>query len=99
MQLNASYVVNAVIAVVVMCCVVQAIALNGRDCSIQRRHQKIIEEGPPVVAPPNIWREMEQAAISLAKEVGYSNAGTVEYLYTEEDNKVLCMLCYAFMFI
>jgi acetyl-CoA carboxylase / biotin carboxylase 1 len=67
--------------------------LNGRDCSIQRRHQKIIEEGPPVVAPANIWREMEQAAISLAKEVGYSNAGTVEYLYTEEDNKVIWCAC------
>ncbi|CAM9391662.1 unnamed protein product, partial [Phaeothamnion confervicola] len=62
----------------------QAIALNGRDCSVQRRHQKIIEEGPPVVAPHDVWRSMEKAAISLAKTVGYSNAGTVEYLYTDD---------------
>lgn len=47
----------------------QAIALNGRDCSIQRRHQKIIEEGPPVAAPPAVWKRMEQAAVALAKEV------------------------------
>ena len=110
----------------------QAIALNGRDCSVQRRHQKIIEEGPPVAAPPDVWKQMERAAVTLAKariylhlhvipflaaprppppapsllfhltqqthpiqqtphirthqneqEVGYVNAGTVEYLFTE----------------
>jgi biotin carboxylase/acetyl-CoA carboxylase carboxyltransferase component/biotin carboxyl carrier protein len=63
-----------------------AIALFGRDCSIQRRHQKIIEEGPVVAAPPQIWRCMEQSAVALAKEVGYCGAGTVEYLFTP-DNK------------
>lgn len=62
-----------------------AVALNGRDCSVQRRHQKIIEEGPPIAAPPDVWNEMEKAAISLAKAVGYANAGTVEYLYSESD--------------
>ncbi len=62
----------------------EAIALNGRDCSIQRRHQKILEEGPPVVAPLDVWRDMERAAVSLAKAVSYVNAGTVEYLYQEE---------------
>jgi len=64
----------------------QAIALSGRDCSIQRRHQKILEEGPAVAARPDVWNEMEQAAIRLAKEVGYVNAGTVEYLYDHNDN-------------
>lgn len=64
-----------------------AVALNGRDCSVQRRHQKIIEEGPPLAAPPDIWNEMEKAAVSLAKAVGYTNAGTVEYLYSETDCK------------
>lgn len=44
-----------------------AIALNGRDCSVQRRHQKIIEEGPPVAAAGDVWLEMENAAIALAK--------------------------------
>ena len=47
----------------------QAIALSGRDCSVQRRHQKIIEEGPPIAAPINVFREMERAAVSLAKTV------------------------------
>lgn len=64
-----------------------AVALNGRDCSVQRRHQKIIEEGPPIAAPPHIWDEMEKAAVALAKAVGYANAGTVEYLYSEPDQK------------
>ena len=64
-----------------------AIALNGRDCSVQRRHQKIIEEGPPTSASPEVWKQMEDAAVSLAKAVGYTNAGTVEYLYSESDEK------------
>lgn len=58
-----------------------AIALYGRDCSVQRRHQKIIEEGPVVAAPPHVWKGLELAAVALAKEVGYVGAGTVEYLY------------------
>ncbi len=62
----------------------EAIALNGRDCSVQRRHQKIIEEGPPIIAPLDVWRNMERAAVNLAKAVSYVNAGTVEYLYQEE---------------
>ncbi|CAM9950487.1 unnamed protein product, partial [Ectocarpus sp. 12 AP-2014] len=60
----------------------EAIALNGRDCSVQRRHQKIIEEGPPVVASAEVWGNMERSAVQLAKKVGYCNAGTVEYLYS-----------------
>jgi acetyl-CoA carboxylase / biotin carboxylase 1 len=62
-----------------------AVALNGRDCSVQRRHQKIIEEGPPVAADPTVWKQMEKAAVALAKAVRYSNAGTVEYLYSENE--------------
>lgn len=62
----------------------EAIALSGRDCSVQRRHQKIIEEGPPIAAPPSVFRRMEQAACSLAKTVGYANCGTVEFLYMED---------------
>ena len=49
----------------------QAISLFGRDCSIQRRHQKIIEEAPAVIAPPEILDRMEKAAVRLAKMVGY----------------------------
>lgn len=58
-----------------------AISLFGRDCSIQRRHQKIIEEAPAVIAEPDIFEQMEKAAVRLAKMVGYVSAGTVEYLY------------------
>lgn len=49
----------------------QAISLFGRDCSIQRRHQKIIEEAPAIIAPPEILDQMEKAAVRLAKMVGY----------------------------
>ena len=101
----------------------EAIALSGRDCSVQRRHQKIVEEGPVLAAPAEAWEAMERAAVNLAKEVqtlcasagthsvrqlllgwsvhlpfacaqwtvvtmspqvGYSNAGTVEYLFLED---------------
>ncbi|KAL9647632.1 hypothetical protein ABK040_015123 [Willaertia magna] len=58
-----------------------AIALYSRDCSVQRRHQKIIEEGPVIVAPKHVLDIMEEAAVKLAKSVNYSGAGTVEYLY------------------
>lgn len=59
----------------------QAIGLYGRDCSVQRRHQKIIEEAPAAVADPDIFLDMERCAVRLAKLVGYVGAGTVEYLY------------------
>ena len=48
------------------------------------RHQKICEEGPAVVAPPRILREMERCARRLAAAVGYSGAATLEYLYVPE---------------
>ncbi|XP_010269187.1 PREDICTED: acetyl-CoA carboxylase 1-like [Nelumbo nucifera] len=57
-------------------------ALHSRDCSIQRRHQKIIEEGPITVAPWETVKELEQAARRLAKCVNYVGAATVEYLYS-----------------
>ncbi|XP_062577904.1 acetyl-CoA carboxylase 1-like, partial [Saccostrea cucullata] len=61
-----------------------AISLFGRECSIQRRHQKIIEEAPAYIAKPEVFEKMEQAAVTLAKMVRYVSAGTVEYLYNEE---------------
>ncbi|XP_058834759.1 acetyl-CoA carboxylase isoform X2 [Topomyia yanbarensis] len=61
-----------------------AISLFGRDCSIQRRHQKIIEEAPAIIAEPEVFEDMEKAAVRLAKMVGYVSAGTVEYLYDAE---------------
>lgn len=55
-----------------------AISLFGRDCSVQRRHQKIIEEAPVTIAKPDTFEQMERAAVRLAKLVGYVSAGTVE---------------------
>ncbi|ELW63813.1 Acetyl-CoA carboxylase 2 [Tupaia chinensis] len=61
-----------------------AVSLFGRDCSIQRRHQKIIEEAPATIAMPAVFEFMEQCAVRLAKTVGYVSAGTVEYLYSQD---------------
>ncbi|WRT69229.1 uncharacterized protein IL334_006213 [Kwoniella shivajii] len=63
-----------------------AISLFGRDCSVQRRHQKIIEEAPVTIARPDTFEEMEKAAVRLARLVGYVSAGTVEYLYSHSDD-------------
>lgn len=63
------------------------LALNGRDCSTQRRFQKIFEEGPPVVASHKTFKEMERAAQRLTALVGYRGAGTVEYLYNAATDK------------
>ncbi|RNC59285.1 putative mitochondrial acetyl-CoA carboxylase, partial [Trypanosoma cruzi] len=57
------------------------IAVHTRDCSVQRRHQKLIEEGPVFGVDPSIIASMEAAAIRLAKAVGYRGLGTVEYMY------------------
>ncbi|RYH29348.1 hypothetical protein EON65_08795 [archaeon] len=64
-----------------------AVALNGRDCSTQRRFQKIFEEGPPSVAPRVVFKQMERAAQRLTQSIGYIGAGTVEYLYNAKTNK------------
>ncbi|KAM9858236.1 acetyl-CoA carboxylase 2 isoform 2-T2 [Aulostomus maculatus] len=61
-----------------------AISLFGRDCSIQRRHQKIIEEAPATIAAASTFEQMERYAVRLAKMVGYVSAGTVEYLFSED---------------
>ena len=63
------------------------ISLFGRDCSVQRRHQKIIEEAPVTIAKPETFRAMEKAAVRLGRLVGYVSAGTVEYLYSHADDK------------
>ncbi|KAI0358341.1 acetyl CoA carboxylase [Trametes cingulata] len=63
-----------------------AISLFGRDCSVQRRHQKIIEEAPVTIAKPETFEKMERAAVRLAKLVGYVSAGTVEYLYSHAED-------------
>ena len=52
-----------------------AVALNGRDCSTQRRFQKIFEEGPPIVAPREVFKQMELSAQRLTQSIGYIGAG------------------------
>jgi acetyl-CoA carboxylase biotin carboxylase subunit len=51
-----------------------------RECSIQRRHQKVVEESPSVAVTPALRRAMAEAAVSVARSVGYTNAGTIETL-------------------
>ncbi|HEU0169562.1 MAG TPA: acetyl-CoA carboxylase biotin carboxylase subunit [Chloroflexota bacterium] len=56
------------------------IHLGERECSIQRRHQKLIEESPSVAVTPTLRERMGAAAVAAAKAAGYTNAGTVEFL-------------------
>ena len=54
--------------------------LGERDCSIQRRHQKIVEEAPSAALSPELRKKMGDVAVKAAKAIGYRNAGTVEFL-------------------
>ncbi|NTV48365.1 MAG: acetyl-CoA carboxylase biotin carboxylase subunit [Geobacteraceae bacterium] len=62
------------------------IHLGERDCSIQRRHQKLIEEAPSTVVTPEIRKAMGDAAVKAAAAVGYNSAGTVEFLVDKQNN-------------
>ncbi len=57
--------------------------LFERDCSVQRRHQKVIEEAPSAVLTPALRKQMGEAAVQVAKSVEYYNAGTVEFILSE----------------
>ncbi|WAC18312.1 pyruvate carboxylase [Luteolibacter sp. SL250] len=60
--------------------------LFERDCSVQRRYQKVVEVAPAVNLDPKVRKELCDAAVSLAKGIGYNNAGTVEFLYDMDKN-------------
>ena len=63
------------------------IHLGERECSIQRRHQKLIEEAPSVAVDEALRQEMGRVAIAAAEAVNYVNAGTIEFLFDSKDNK------------
>ena len=60
--------------------------LGERDCSIQRRHQKVLEESPSVAISDELRRKMGETAVRAAKAVGYENAGTIEFLLDKNRN-------------
>jgi 3-methylcrotonyl-CoA carboxylase alpha subunit len=61
----------------------ELIHLGERECSIQRRHQKVLEESPSPVVTPDLRRRITSAALTLARAAGYTNAGTVEFIYQD----------------
>lgn len=65
----------------------EVVAVGERDCSVQRRNQKVMEECPAPNLPEHIRIQMHDAAVRLAKMVGYCSAGTVEFLYDTEEQR------------
>lgn len=63
-----------------------AVHLCERECSIQRRYQKIIEESPSPTLTSGVRKKMGEAAVRITKEIGYSNAGTIEFLVDKDLN-------------
>src|SRR4029078_676800 len=63
-----------------------AVHLWERDCSMQRRHQKLVEESPSPVLRPEVRRELCESAVRLLKGAAYTNAGTVEFLVDKKQN-------------
>jgi acetyl-CoA carboxylase biotin carboxylase subunit len=62
--------------------------LHERDCSVQRRYQKMVEEAPAAILPPAVRGRLHAAAVKLLARIGYANAGTVEFLYDEESESL-----------
>ncbi len=62
-----------------------AIHLGTRECTLQRKNQKLVEEAPAANVDENVLKDIEQTAVDIAKSIGYVNAGTVEFLLTKEN--------------
>lgn len=69
----------------------QTLHLGERDCSVQRRNQKLLEESPSPVLDPSIRSAMGEAAVRLCNHVGYTNAGTIEFIFDESTRQFYFM--------
>lgn len=67
------------------------IHLGERDCSLQRRHQKLLEESPCTVIDDGLRKELTQAGLAFARSVGYSSAGTVEFIFDQDEKRFYFM--------
>jgi len=61
--------------------------VGERDCSLQRRHQKVVEEGPAPCIAEDLRAEIREAGVKLARNIGYENAGTCEFVYDEDEKR------------
>jgi 3-methylcrotonyl-CoA carboxylase alpha subunit len=68
-----------------------AVYLFERDCSVQRRHQKVIEEAPAPGLSPELRRDLGEKAVAAAKAVNYVGAGTVEFIFDTISNEFYFM--------
>lgn len=64
------------------------VALGERDCTVQGRHQKLVEESPCIVMNENMRSELHDCAVSLGRSIGYRGAGTVEFVLTEDCGRI-----------
>jgi len=63
------------------------IHVGERDCSLQRRHQKVVEEAPAASIAPKLREEIQSAAVTIAKKSGYENAGTIEFILDQDTQR------------